>query len=472
MPRTILTLLLAGVALLEGCASMESAPAAPGFDPAAAVVAVYLERLPADAAGLGVELSGIAAVREEGGPVPLRLERPLSEARGTGPPRLVACGTVPPGRYHGFEVSVREASLEGEEGTVPLRVPEAPTPVAFPFTLSPRGGVVSEWRLDLKAALAGGDGFTPEFAASAPSRPPTGLVGLASAGPFGTVLTFDRRSGRVTGVTPVGSDPRGIAIDALRRRAYVAVGGDDAIAVVDIDQASVIDRRPMRAGDAPREPALTPDGRTLLVANEGSASVSVFDAQGLVESSRVEVAESPVSVVVDRQGKRAYVSCRRGNQVVVLDLGPTAVRAAGSIAAEREPFRAQINRAGDRLYIAQQASPHLLVAEIPGFSILERPFVGERQAAVKVDPRTDRLYLARRGTGIIEVFDPLSLLAIDRFDVPTTPSFLTIDREENRLVAVLPESGEVRFVGLLSRRVDVTVDGLSGAGYVALVNER
>ena len=66
----------------------------------------------------------------------------------------------------------------------------------------------------------------------------------------------------------------------------------------------------VETGSRPAQIALTPDGRTLVVANRGDASLSVVDAATLVERTRIPLgAEHPHGVAVDAAGRRAFVSC-------------------------------------------------------------------------------------------------------------------------------------------------------------------
>jgi YVTN family beta-propeller protein len=78
-------------------------------------------------------------------------------------------------------------------------------------------------------------------------------------------------------------------------------------------------------GSGPAQIALTPDGRTLVVANRGDASLSVVDAATLVESARIPLgAEHPHGVAVDAAGRRAFVSCegtpQTAGRAVAVDL--------------------------------------------------------------------------------------------------------------------------------------------------------
>jgi len=459
------------VCLLGGCALAPRAPATPAFDPRSTPILLYAGPAPAEAQRLSARLAAVSAVREDGGIVPLRVVDPEVTPQGGPAQRLVATGALPSGRYSGLEVTVADAAVAGPDGVTPLRLPEAPAHLDLPFSAAEGRGLVVDWELDLKAALVDGFRFVPAFRATIPIRPVAGLIGLASLTDEGLVLTFDRRSGRVAGVTPVGRRPVGIAVDGARRRAYVAVAGDDALVAIDLEQGVVLLRRPLRGGDEPVDLALTPDGATLLVANEGSSSVSFVDAQGLSESSRITVGEAPVAVLLDRQGKTAFVTCRRANQVVALSTASPPV-AVGAIATDPDPFRVVLSRTERRLYVAHEGSPYLVVADPGTFALVQRSFAGPGQTAISVDMTSDRVYLARRGTGKIEVFDPLSLLAIDRLPVSGDVAYMTLDRETASILAALPKIGRIDRVSPVSGSLEGTVAAGPGVRFVALAGER
>ena len=305
------------VCLLAGCVTPARGPAAPAFDPAAAPILLYSGPVPSEAHRLSARLSAVSAVREDGGIVPLRLLDPEVVPEAASAQRLVAMGALPPGRYTGLEVTAAEAAIEDPENPASLSLPDGPTRVDLVFTAAAGRGLVVDWELDLKAAQVDGFRFVPAFRATIPSRPPTGLEGLVSLTDAGLVLTFDRRSGRAVGVTPVGRRPLGIAIDEARRRAYVALAGDDALVSIDLGQGTIAQRRPVRGGDQPVDLALRPDGRTLLVVNEGSSSISVVDTQSLAEEERIDLAgdrDSSPSTSPSMRSRSRFNSIGRGGR--------------------------------------------------------------------------------------------------------------------------------------------------------------
>src|SRR3989304_3852956 len=84
-------------------------------------------------------------------------------------------------------------------------------------------------------------------------------------------------------------------------------------------------------------------------------------------------------------------------------------------------------------------------------SLVRRVYVGSGGTALKVDPRTDLIYLARRGTGEIAIYDPFSFLPVDSYRTGGDASNLTIDGEGNNLLVVLPGTNGGRVVRLVGK---------------------
>jgi cytochrome c peroxidase len=86
----------------------------------------------------------------------------------------------------------------------------------------------------------------------------------------------------------VGDEPRSISVSKTRRRAYVAIGGEDAVAVLDLDRlvssdetanSALIDR--IAVGGVPRTLVVSPDERWLVTCCSVPCEVFVHDAETL-----------------------------------------------------------------------------------------------------------------------------------------------------------------------------------------------
>ncbi len=429
---------------------------------------VYLRPLPQEAEPLAFTLEGISAVKEGGGSYPLTLY--LAEMRGgkLQRQRFLASGNLPPGRYTGLSFKIKNASLKGEEGTAALLVPEEPVTIGFPFQVARRKALLLSLGLDYRKSAGDRYRFSPAFSIFVPDRPPVGLLGYAANSGSNNVTVFDKKEGQVVGVIATGRGPSGIALNQRSRRAYVTLAGDDTIEVVDTEAWDVVNRLRLQTGDHPQEPALSGDGSILLTANSGSDSVSVVDTASLIERNRIPVGKGPNSVLMGRDGKRAYVFNTLSNTISVIDVVSRSL--AATITTLPGPLRGQFNRKGDRLYVIHEQSPYMTVIDPSSLSV-KRVFVGAGMTAVKVDERTDLLYVGRKPDAL-EILDPFSLFPVDSIPAGGGTSHMTIDGDENSLYLVLPERKAVAVLGLVSRKMAPLIDVGEGACWVAVMGER
>jgi len=128
------------------------------------------------------------------------------------------------------------------------------------------------------------------------------------------------------------ADPSGIAVDATGKRAYVASGGADVVSVLDLDrlaawlaqadeaaQREAIDDLSLSAeyvlarlptGRNPRHVALSPDGRTLFVAERLQDTVLVVDTTTLKPMGRIVLGDGGLTDPI-RRGERVFTLAAR-----------------------------------------------------------------------------------------------------------------------------------------------------------------
>lgn len=414
-------------------------------------VYLYLEPLPPEASRLSFTLESIAALRSDGGAVPL--ERALRDvsAKDVARQRLLGWGRLPPGDYTGLAVRVSRATLATDRGPVDLLVAPEPLHVTLPLGVARGRATLLSLTLSYSRSVGESYAFTPAFAAATPTTAITDLAAYCSVPSLAHLAVVDGHRRRATGVLPVGREPQGIALDRARGRAWVALAGEDRLELVDLVTGADLGRVPLRGGDRPRELALAPDGRVLLSVNAGTDSVAFVDPGSSAEVGRVAVGEEPWSILLDRAGQRAYVLNRRSNSISAIDLAGRAV--AATAPTDPEPLRARFDRAGKRLYVIHGGSAYMSVFSLPDLTLLRRTFVGLGADALEVDARTDLIYLGRRDETGVQIFDPFSFMPVDFIDLPDTVSALALDGGEGALLALLPGLRSVAIVDLATRRV-------------------
>lgn len=430
---------------------------------------VYAQPFPEQASRLSFTVAG-AAAGGAAGDAPLELATSALSASELPYQRLLAHGRLPPGEYGSVVLRVAKAAVTGPEGPSSLLVSSEPyrLPVAFKIA---RGRAMVLWlSVNLPESLQGSYAFDPAMLlVRVPPRTVPQVVGYCARSEANGAVVFDKRERLVTGAFPTGRAPSGVAIEPNGNRAFIALRREDAIEVVDVTSGTSLQRVQLRGGDGPRDLALVGDGRTLLVLNESSNTVAFVDTVTLAEVTRVATGEEPWSLVIDRTRRRAFVLNRRTNNVTVLDLATrTAVR---TLATDLAPIRAAIDRLNSRLYIVFEGSAYMSVYSLPSLALEQRLQVGLGARFVMVDPRTDLVYVARDDSRIL-VFDPISLVPVDTFEIPAPASYMVIDDVENVLFVLLPSRGAIAAVDLTSRRTLALLDTGPGPTSFALVGER
>ena len=434
------------VMLLAACGGPSRAPAPvlrPEVPAGSGLVHVYLDAPPATTRWSSVSVAGTG-----GALLPLVLE-PRRDATAGTYHRLLASGAVPVGNYAALVLTRPMQGGEAED----LRV-------ELPFAVTERAGAV----------LALSTGSNQRLEGKVLPRSATGATGLAACPSGGFVAMFDKRSGRVFGTVPTGRGPSSIALDVERRRAYVALAADDAIAAIDLDEGVVLDRRGLRTGDAPADLALLPDGSTLLVAARGSSTVLFVDARSLAETDRIQVPNAPVSLAVDRNGLRAWVASRDANAVTAIDLASRSI--ARTVAVDAEPVRVQLDAAQANLWVLHEVAPYLIRIDVRSFETTSRLNLGAGGTAFRIEPRSGRLLVARRDGGGIDVYDPLSLLPVDALPSRGRIGFLATDAETSQLFAAVDDRAGLDAFGLVARAPAWSTDLGCAPAYVAVAGDR
>jgi YVTN family beta-propeller protein len=431
---------------------------------------VYLQKALDDPGRLSFAAESVSVLRTDGSRLPLTDVAAEEVQEGATGQILLARGRLEPGGYAGLSVKIKRATLARADGKADLAVPAEAVRVEGSFAIARQAATVLWLTLDRAASTASPATFAPEFRASLPPPPVPALIGWVSSPGAGAITVFDRHTRQVMAVTEIEGGPSGVAIDEAQLRGYVAQSASDEVRVIDLPSGTGLARIRLRPGDRPRELGLTPDRRLLVSVNGGSDTVSFIDPAGQMEVSRVPTGSDPVSLLIDAAGRRAYVCNRLSNSITVLDLVARAV--AGTIATEPQPVSAQLDRAGSRLYVIASGSPYLVVYGVPALTQVYRAFVGLDAAALKVDPKTDLLYLGRSLGSEVEVYDPATIIGLARVALPGSVSYMAIDDLENALLALMPDRAAVAVIDLAGRRLLAIANAAGEPFRMALAGER
>jgi YVTN family beta-propeller protein len=428
---------------------------------------VYLQPLPQEAHRLEISISALYAIRDDGELT--QLHRLLPELKGkdlVGVQKRLASATLSPGAYKGIAIQIGKVSVLGEEGAADLLFAEEPQTIELEFTVVRRMAEALFLTLDPANLIGSGFRFTPTFSLAKSRRQLRSLLGFSTNSESNLVSVFNKHTMEVVDTIATGSGPKGAALDQREGWVYVAIAGEDAIDVIDVDTGEILRRLQLNFGDEPIELALTPDRAILISANYGSNSASIIDAFSLREIGRVSLPAEPTDVVMDSTSRRAYILQPRSNAVSVIDLSRREILTTRIL--DDIPMRGAVSRDGNSLYIVTRYSSDLLVVDALGLDDLGRIFVGSDSVSVAVDPNTGLVYVGNRVSGI-SVIDPSSLLPIDRYRLRGHAEFIAIDNDENCLFVVLPGRGTIQKTDIVSKKARGNIEvGEGGYGLVIM----
>src|SRR5437868_431612 len=197
---------------------------------------------------------------------------------------------------------------------------------------------------------------------------------LVSDEPGDRLVVLNVASGEIVGTIPVGGRPRGMAPSTDGRRVFVALGKDDAVAVVAV-------------GSRPRFVAFTRDGARAYVSAENGGTVTYVDARADTVAGAVVVGDrttKPTGLALSPDEKTLYLANGRSNDVAVIDVASRSVVA--TIAVGERPWGIALSGDGRTLYTANGRSGSVSIIDVTSRRVTATIAVGGRPYSVLLVP--------------------------------------------------------------------------------------
>ena len=134
----------------------------------------------------------------------------------------------------------------------------------------------------------------------------------------GTVSVIDTQTRKQIARIAVGKGPAQVGFTPDGRLGFVSLSEENRVAVIDPASRQVV--RKVSVGTVPIQVYATPDSRLLLVANQGTPekpgkTVSFIDLGTFKAVATIETGPGAHGVVIDRDGRRAFVTNTYANTV-------------------------------------------------------------------------------------------------------------------------------------------------------------
>jgi YVTN family beta-propeller protein len=168
-----------------------------------------------------------------------------------------------------------------------------------------------------------------------PGMPPAGQPGPPPgppSGPHGPPLPTGG-DWLMTNIA-VGQNDEGFDISPDGKEAWIANSGDGTVSVIDLAAKRVTATLQVDVKSANRL-KFTPDGKHVLISLLGGGDLVVIDVEHHKVEKRIPIGKGSAGILIQPDGKRAYVACTPDDYVAVIDLATMQV--AGHIQAGGNP---------------------------------------------------------------------------------------------------------------------------------------
>ena len=271
----------------------------------------------------------------------------------------------------------------------------------------------------------------------------------------GTLSVLDIRSGKVETTVSVGKRPRGIGFAPDRSQVYVALGEENAIAVVDTRSLQVIKKLP--AGSDPETFAVHPNGHIYL-SNEDANKASVLDPVEGKVVAEIPVGIEPEGVGISPDGKLVMVTSESTHMVHVITIPDHKVIA--NILVGARPREVAFSADGQWAYVTSEIGGQVSKLDVAANKVvhtvkLDVPNAKPKGVVVSRDQRT--LYVSTGGGNAIAVVEADTLVQKATIPVGKRVWGLALTRDGSRLYACNSLDSLVSVIDTTTNQVSATI---------------
>lgn len=270
-----------------------------------------------------------------------------------------------------------------------------------------------------------------------------------------SVSVIDSATNQVIETIPVGKRPRGVGVSPDGKEVYVAISGDNAIAIIDPVAMKVV--RSFASGDDPEAFAVHTNGN-LYISNEEDAKASVFDPASGTLIAEIEVGIEPEGVALSPDGKRAIVTSESTNMLHVILIPEHTIET--NILVGARPRAATFSADSKIAYATSEISGEVKKIDIAGGKVLAKTSLGDGKAKPKdvlVSRDGQRLFVAGGRANQVFVLDAHDLQLIKAIAVGKRVWGLALSRDGKLLYSTDGVDHQVSVIDTETNSVVATI---------------
>jgi YVTN family beta-propeller protein len=245
---------------------------------------------------------------------------------------------------------------------------------------------------------------------------------------------------------------------------YVAVAGENAIALVDL-AAKTVEKFPIEGAKEPHAVALSPDRKTIYVGNAADGKVVVVDAATKKTLKVVEGAHSLCGMTWSQDKETLYLTDMKDGKIY--QFNPASRQVMGSIPVAERLCGLDFSPDRKKAFIGNMiAGGQVVVLDWESKAVVEKIPVGTMPHHVGVTPDGKSLYVSVGGEGVIAKIDLKTGKIVEKIRTGGDPHAVLIapdGRTGYVTVRGKPQAGD-SSVFVLDLDSGKIVDQISGIG--------
>lgn len=250
--------------------------------------------------------------------------------------------------------------------------------------------------------------------------------------------------------------PRGMLFSPDHKKLYVACGGANLIAVIDVASLKIIDR--IHGIPDPETFDLDASGTHLYISNEDDAELTVFDLTTSKAVGHYKVGLEPEGVLLNHSGSIVYVASEGSNLVHAIDL---ATGKRTDIPTGTRPRRFALTPDGKQLWVSTELAAQVDVIDTTANRVIDKiDFLppGMRKedvspVALAMDRAGKTAYVTLGRANHVAVVDVASRKVENYLLVGHRPWGITFDRQQKRLFVANGGSDDISIIDVAARKV-------------------
>jgi acid phosphatase len=213
-------------------------------------------------------------------------------------------------------------------------------------------------------------------------------------------------------------------------------------------------------GDKPYGMALSPDGKTLVVSNDGQStqSLMVLDraSGGMLQTIRYDAPEALfLGVAFSPDGTHVYASAGGNNKIRVYTVDGQKLTETAPLQLPSQidgtainlfPAGLAVSADGGRLYVADNLGDRASVIDLASGNVLANLPVGHNPYTVVLSHDGKSAYVSNWGENTVSVIDTSTLQVTTTIQVDTHPSAMTLNPVNNELYVANSDSDTVSVI--------------------------